>query len=88
MIELFFQVYIVDESKWNGLCLSATAEMGIAYYLKHIKLNQKQLPIKLAAVSRCFRAETSKISEEKGIYRFVTSYECISFIHFVSYNYN
>ncbi|CAH1400023.1 unnamed protein product [Nezara viridula] len=63
------QVYTLDQSKWNDLCLSGTAEMGIAYYLSNIKLLDKKFPLKIAAVSRCFRAETSKIAEEKGIYR-------------------
>ncbi|XP_014274990.1 serine--tRNA ligase, mitochondrial [Halyomorpha halys] len=63
------QVYTLDQSKWKDLCLSGTAEMGIAYYLSNIKLVDKKFPLKIAAVSRCFRAETSKISEEKGIYR-------------------
>lgn len=63
------QVYALDKSKWNDLCLSGTAEMGIAYHLNNLKLIDKKIPMKIAAVSRCFRAETSKIAEEKGIYR-------------------
>lgn len=68
---LNFQVYTLDQSKWNDLCLSGTAEMGIAYYLSNIKFNDKIFPLKIGAVSRCFRAETSKIAEEKGIYRYL-----------------
>ena len=32
-------------------------------------LELEDLPQKVAAVSRCFRAETSGLSEERGLYR-------------------
>ncbi|KAF6207671.1 hypothetical protein GE061_016118 [Apolygus lucorum] len=53
----------------QDLCLSGTAEMGISFLLKDQKFQSEDLPRRIAAVSRCYRAETSKISEEKGIYR-------------------
>ncbi|XP_014244780.1 serine--tRNA ligase, mitochondrial [Cimex lectularius] len=62
------QVYKL-ENLGDDLCLSGTAEMGIAAYLQNKEFSSDELPIKLAAVSRCFRAETSRISEEKGLYR-------------------
>lgn len=34
----------------------------------HLKEN---LPLKLAAMSRCFRAETSNVVEERGTYRYI-----------------
>lgn len=43
--------------------------MALAGYFLNKKLTLKDLPIKLMAVSRCFRAETSGLAEERGIYR-------------------
>ncbi|KAF5289822.1 hypothetical protein FQA39_LY14977 [Lamprigera yunnana] len=64
------QVYTLD-SKLHGpdLCLSGTSEMSLASLYTNKVLARKDLPIKLAAVSRCYRAETSSIVEEKGIFR-------------------
>lgn len=53
----------------SNLCLSGTSEMALAGYFAGTKLTRKDLPVKVAAVSRCFRAETSGLTEEKGIYR-------------------
>nr|XP_023018860.1 serine--tRNA ligase, mitochondrial [Leptinotarsa decemlineata] len=64
------QVYILDP-KLHGpdLCLSGTSEMALAGYLSGEIIPVENLPKKLAAVSRCYRAETSSIAEERGIYR-------------------
>lgn len=43
--------------------------MALAGYFAGSKLKPDQLPVKVTAVSRCFRAETSKLQEERGIYR-------------------
>jgi len=43
--------------------------MAIAGYLSNRTFTASELPIKLAALSRCFRAETSHVEEERGIYR-------------------
>jgi seryl-tRNA synthetase len=51
------------------LCLSGTAEMGLGAKLTDSLIPKEKLPQKLAAISRCFRAETSKVADEKGIYR-------------------
>lgn len=51
----------------SNLCLSGTSEMALAGYFAGSRL--ENLPTKVTAVSRCFRAETSKLQEEKGIYR-------------------
>lgn len=59
------QVYKLD----TGECLSGTSEMALAGYFAQKVLPEKQLPLKVAAVSRCYRAETSGLHEEKGIYR-------------------
>ncbi|XP_017460700.1 PREDICTED: serine--tRNA ligase, mitochondrial-like [Rhagoletis zephyria] len=54
----------------TGECLSGTSEMALAGLFSGEIFNQEILPIKVAAVSRCFRAETSGLNEEKGIYRY------------------
>ncbi|XP_004536752.1 serine--tRNA ligase, mitochondrial [Ceratitis capitata] len=59
------QVYKVD----SGECLSGTSEMALAGLFSDQVINESDLPLKVAAVSRCFRAETSGLNEEKGIYR-------------------
>ncbi|KAL5277458.1 SARS2 family protein [Megaselia abdita] len=59
------QVYKLE----NGLCLSGTSEMALAGFFKDKILEEEELPIKLTATSRCFRAETSGTHDEKGIYR-------------------
>jgi seryl-tRNA synthetase len=43
--------------------------MALAGYLKNQVFHVKDLPLRLAAVSRCYRAEASGTLEEKGIYR-------------------
>ncbi|ALC47788.1 Aats-ser [Drosophila busckii] len=53
----------------TGECLSGTSEMALAGFYANKVLEEEQLPLKLAAVSRCYRAETSGLHEEKGIYR-------------------
>ncbi|XP_044737527.1 serine--tRNA ligase, mitochondrial [Chrysoperla carnea] len=63
------QVYALDEKHGENLCLSGTSEMAIAGFLMNKTFPEDQLPLKLAAVSRCYRAETSNIHEERGIYR-------------------
>lgn len=50
-------------------CLSGTSEIALAGYLANQVLDVSELPLKLCAVSRCFRAETSSILEERGIFR-------------------
>ncbi|EDW81237.1 uncharacterized protein Dwil_GK11136 [Drosophila willistoni] len=59
------QVYKLD----TGECLSGTSEMALAGYFARKHLSEEQLPLKVTAVSRCYRAETSGLQEEKGIYR-------------------
>lgn len=62
-------VYNLDRHYGNGYSLSGTAEMSLAAKLMNAKLSYKDLPLKLTAVSRCYRAETSSSMDEKGIYR-------------------
>jgi seryl-tRNA synthetase len=61
---------MLDEQLYKGEhCLSGTAEMALAGYLMNRVFHITELPVRLAAVSRCYRAETSRMLEERGIYR-------------------
>ncbi|XP_014236012.1 serine--tRNA ligase, mitochondrial [Trichogramma pretiosum] len=62
-------VYKLQPHYGGDLSLSGTAEMALAYKLTNRLLNFDELPLKLAAVSRCYRAEVSGLAEERGIYR-------------------
>lgn len=55
----------------HDMYLSGTSEMSLAGLLSNSKHNVEKLPLKLAAVSRCYRAETSNVVEERGTYRYV-----------------
>ncbi|XP_063706499.1 serine--tRNA ligase, mitochondrial [Culicoides brevitarsis] len=64
------QVYkLSDKTDGSEMCLSGTSEMALATFLSGKIFKKSDLPRKFMAVSRCFRAETSKITEERGIYR-------------------
>uniref|UniRef100_A0AAG5DJL0 serine--tRNA ligase n=2 Tax=Anopheles atroparvus TaxID=41427 RepID=A0AAG5DJL0_ANOAO len=63
------QVYKLAGDEREPLCLSGTSEMALAGYFAGRVLQAERLPLKLMAVSRCYRAETSALQEEKGIYR-------------------
>lgn len=67
------QVYKVDTGRAaEGVqCLSGTAEMALAGYFagKRVAVGRGRPPMRVMAASRCFRAETSGLQEEKGIYR-------------------
>ncbi|XP_018564752.1 serine--tRNA ligase, mitochondrial [Anoplophora glabripennis] len=64
------QVYALDPDVYGpDLCLSGTSEIALAGYLTNKLFSEDELPLKLAAVSRCYRAETSSVSEERGIFR-------------------
>jgi len=60
------QVYRLADAHGGG-ALSGTAEMAVGGWLAGKSL--KNLPLKLAAVSRCYRAETGRAKEEAGLYR-------------------
>ncbi|KAL8610918.1 hypothetical protein ACOMHN_042536 [Nucella lapillus] len=62
------QVYRLNEHH-GKVCLAGTAEMSLAGLFMNEVLDVKDLPKRVAAVSRCYRAETSDVAEEKGIYR-------------------
>ncbi|CAG0878826.1 unnamed protein product [Darwinula stevensoni] len=53
----------------SPVCLSGTSEMGIGGLLAGRVFSREDLPLRLAAVSRCFRAEVSDTHAERGLYR-------------------
>ncbi|XP_039279436.1 serine--tRNA ligase, mitochondrial isoform X2 [Nilaparvata lugens] len=64
------KVYSLDSQVYGpDLCLSGTSEMALAGFLMKKRLSPADLPLRLAAVSRCYRAETSRSSNERGIFR-------------------
>ncbi|XP_017878294.1 serine--tRNA ligase, mitochondrial isoform X2 [Ceratina calcarata] len=62
-------VYNLDPFYGGYYSLSGTAEMSLAYKVMNTVFDASDLPLKMAAVSRCFRAEVSNLVEERGIYR-------------------
>ncbi|XP_076637012.1 seryl-tRNA synthetase, mitochondrial [Colletes latitarsis] len=62
-------VYNLNSSYGDNYSLSGTSEMALAYKIMNTTFCTDDLPLKLAAVSRCFRAETSSTINERGIYR-------------------
>ncbi|XP_046750214.1 serine--tRNA ligase, mitochondrial [Diprion similis] len=63
------QIYHLDSGHGHGQSLSGTAEMAIAAKLAGARLSLEHLPLKYAAVSRCYRAEGSNVAAERGLYR-------------------
>lgn len=62
-------VYELDSCYGDDYSLSGTAEMSLAFKMMNTTLDVDKLPLKLAAVSRCYRAESSSLAQERGIYR-------------------
>ena len=62
------QVYQLDPG-YGQVALSGTAEMALGEYLAGKTLTREQLPGLMCPVSRCYRAETGRMGEEKGLYR-------------------
>jgi len=62
-------VYNLDSSYGSDYSLSGTAEMSLANKLINSSFSYNELPLKVAAVSRCYRAEGSSTHSEKGMYR-------------------
>lgn len=64
------QVYELDPSRHApDMILSGTSEMALAGFFMNRQFVLTDLPAKVMAVSRCYRAEISSIAEERGIYR-------------------
>jgi len=62
------QVYQLDPY-YGQVALSGTAEMALGGFIAGKTFNLADLPCKMCAVSRCYRAETGRQGEEKGLYR-------------------
>jgi len=62
------QVYQLSP-EFGQAALSGTSEMALGGYLMSKRLNNDDLPLKLCAISRCYRAEASQNKFDKGLYR-------------------
>lgn len=62
-------VYSLDSHYGDDFSLSGTAEIALASKLMDTEISADKLPLKLAAVSRCYRAEISNLADERGLYR-------------------
>jgi len=62
------QIYQLDPI-YGDVALSGTAEMALGGFLIGKTFHSSELPRKICAVSRCYRAETGRQGEEKGLYR-------------------
>ncbi|KAK1137066.1 hypothetical protein K0M31_001593 [Melipona bicolor] len=62
-------VYNLSPFYEGDYSLSGTAEMSLAYKVMNSLFDSEDLPLKMAAVSRCFRAEISNLLHEKNLYR-------------------
>jgi seryl-tRNA synthetase len=66
------QIYAIEEKDPNkpGLVLAGTAEIPLAAMNAGKTLQEKDLPLKLVGVSRCYRAEAgARGADTKGLYR-------------------
>ncbi|CAF3797480.1 unnamed protein product [Rotaria magnacalcarata] len=64
------QIYQLDYGEEFGrYCLAGTSEMPLAGLLKHNTFRKDELPLKLAACSRCYRAELPGGKSEGSLYR-------------------
>lgn len=64
------QIYKLDFlNEYGKYCLSGTSEMSLAGLLKNRVFDESELPLKLCAASRCFRAEVSGSEREGKLYR-------------------
>lgn len=63
------QVYRLDPRFYGDVCLAGTAEHALAGLYAQQTLERGELPVKLTAVSRCYRAEASDTGQDKGLYR-------------------
>ncbi|GFN73698.1 serine--tRNA ligase, mitochondrial-like [Plakobranchus ocellatus] len=63
------QVYRLHPKVFTDVCLSGTAEMALAGYFMNDIISHEELPKKIMAVSRCYRAEAAEKAIERGLYR-------------------
>ncbi|CAG6006803.1 unnamed protein product [Menidia menidia] len=63
------QVYSLDPARFPDLNLAGTGEVGVAGYFMDHAVNWKDLPVRTACSSTCYRAETDTGRETWGLYR-------------------
>ncbi|XP_054713460.1 serine--tRNA ligase, mitochondrial-like [Uloborus diversus] len=63
------EIYFIDNTWSKDLCLSGTSEIALASYVSEKTWRKEDLPLKLCAYSRCYRAEANRHQKEKGIFR-------------------
>ncbi|XP_026571235.1 serine--tRNA ligase, mitochondrial [Pseudonaja textilis] len=62
-------VYRIDPSRFEDLNLAGTSEVGIAGYFADHAVALKDMPVRIACSSTCYRAETETGKEPWGLYR-------------------
>uniref|UniRef100_A0A8C5WTN5 serine--tRNA ligase n=1 Tax=Laticauda laticaudata TaxID=8630 RepID=A0A8C5WTN5_LATLA len=62
-------VYRIDPSRFEDLNLAGTSEVGIAGYFADHAVALKDMPVRIACSSTCYRAETQTGKEPWGLYR-------------------
>ncbi|XP_051900365.1 serine--tRNA ligase, mitochondrial isoform X1 [Pristis pectinata] len=63
------QVYQLDPTRFEDVCLAGTAEVGIAGYFMDHAVNIQDLPMRMVCSSTCYRAETDTARDPWGLYR-------------------
>ncbi|XP_078097934.1 serine--tRNA ligase, mitochondrial isoform X2 [Mustelus asterias] len=63
------QVYQIDPTHFEDLCLAGTSEVGIAGYFMDHAVSLQDLPVRMVCCSTCYRAETDTGREAWGLYR-------------------
>ncbi|XP_069856566.1 serine--tRNA ligase, mitochondrial [Dipodomys merriami] len=63
------QIYNIDPTRFPDLNLAGTAEVGLAGYFMDHAVAFRDLPIRMACSSTCYRAETDTGKEPWGLYR-------------------
>uniref|UniRef100_H2YSF5 serine--tRNA ligase n=1 Tax=Ciona savignyi TaxID=51511 RepID=H2YSF5_CIOSA len=62
-------LYSVDNAAADGFCLAGTSEIGLAAYFSSHSVPISELPLKLCAVSTCYRKETGTRRDPRGLFR-------------------
>ncbi|XP_065321210.1 serine--tRNA ligase, mitochondrial-like [Gordionus sp. m RMFG-2023] len=63
------QIYYLNPHIFPNICMAGTSEIPLASYFSNITFLRKELPIKVCAISRCYRAEITSNKKEHGLYR-------------------
>jgi len=62
-------VYRVRSVPESNFCLAGTSELGFCAYFTNHSLSYKDLPLRLCAVSTCYRKETGTRLDPRGLFR-------------------